>query len=72
MLGQGKAWKGQSDFYKTDIQASSVHTKDRLLHTFLTLQPSLSLSKHLWNIGFKNIIKKLKYSQDKTIKSLKT
>lgn len=53
MLGQGKVWKGQSDSYKTDIQASSIHTKDRLLRTFLTLQPSLSLSKHLWNIDFK-------------------
>lgn len=39
----------QSDLCKTDIQASSTHTKDRLLCTFITWQPLLFFSKHLLN-----------------------
>lgn len=31
--------KGQSAFYKTDIQATSKHTRDRLLHSGYIAQP---------------------------------
>lgn len=38
-LVQVVIWKGQPALYKTDIQATSKHTKDKLLHSGYIAQP---------------------------------